>query len=195
MTTAITMTVDGFFSAVKNADRYYSFSDDASVYRAGKNRMDQLATIAKTLGGVYTQIWNAFTMYDNAVMGGNKHAREPQWKDFIAPEIPTLDCVRGATQEELQAYVTAHPRTADMEDVLKNMSPGTPAELKTFMDNVLYDPQIKRVKFWMQHGMAIYLPTKGTKGGNAYVTVAGRSRTDVFNSVAQLKAWLLKYYF
>lgn len=76
------MRAHDFFLACKAQDWFYSYSDDASVYRDGKASESRLIAIAGAAGGVFQRIYSAWVDHVTAVSRGDKEHRQPKWEDF-----------------------------------------------------------------------------------------------------------------
>lgn len=199
-TIAQDITVEGFFSVVSNADWFYGFSDDLSVFKSGEQKCDTIEAFAKQKGGVYLKIFLDYQAYNSKLTGSSSAtARQPQWKDYaVRTDVtkPTIASVRHATREQIAEYLAA--RADDNVELGKELEAGEMAgrdaaiAIKKFSDERLYDANIARVI--RIKDLAVFTPAKGQHGA-CYAIKEGRGRIDAFPSPGYFRAFMLKYYF
>ena len=189
-----------YFEAVRAYDRYYSYSDDLSVWRAGKAREEELYECSK-ISPKYKAIWDAWHAY----FAGK--AAEPKLSDFglvdktKVPASPTgishplfPQSVRRCSDAEIDAWCKVNQQElARAGDWLKTCKPLPKEDVDFFLDNYVYDPAITRGLFSQEKDFIVLLPTSGNKG-NCYVSNIEQSKAfSVLNTPNRLKMYILKY--
>lgn len=192
-----------FFNAVRSYDRYYSYSDDLSVWKAGKAREEELYECSK-ISPKYKAIWDAWHAYFADKTG---KVAEPKLSDFglvdntKVPPAPTginhplfPQSVRRCTDAEVETWCKVNQQElARASDWLKKCKPATFNEVEFFLDNRVYDPNITRGLMSPEKDISIFLPASGNKG-NCYLGNLNQSKAfSVFNSPNRLKMYILKY--
>ena len=199
MATQVTNEVS-FFEAVRTYDRYYAYSDDLSVWRAGKAREEELYECSK-VSPLYKAIWDKWHAY----FAGK--AAEPKLSDFglvdktKVPASPTginhplfPRSVRRCSDAEIDAWCRVNQQElARASEWLKTCKPATQSDLSLFLEHHVYDPNITRGLVSNDASIIIYLPASGNKG-NCYLNNVWRTDAySVFNSPNRLKMYILKY--
>ena len=76
-----TITIEEYYALLKSHDWYYSFSDSASVYRAGEKSWDNISKIAAYRGGLFDIALEAFRdCVNNTIQGKSR-------------DVPTLEFI------------------------------------------------------------------------------------------------------
>ena len=99
-------TVDHFFGIIHAMDWFYGFSDDTSVFLAGRERAAEVEKYAAVRGGLYAKIYQDRIAYNRQLTSGNTNARQPQLKDYVrvvAADVPQIQSVRFASKEQIAA--------------------------------------------------------------------------------------------
>lgn len=192
-----------FFNAVRSYDRYYAYSDDLSVWKAGKAREEELYECSK-VSPKYKAIWDAWHAYFADKTG---KAAQPKLSDFglvdktSVPVAPTgvnhplfPQSVRRCSDAEIDAWCRLNQRElARAGDWLKTCKAATFNEVEFFLDKRVYDPNITRGLMSVEKDISIFLPASGSKG-NCYLGNLNQSKPySVFNSPNRLKMYILKY--
>lgn len=192
-----------YFEAVRTYDRYYSYSDDLSVWKAGKAREEELYECSK-ISPKYKAIWDAWHAYFADKTG---KAAEPKLSDFglvdktSVPVAPTgvnhplfPQSVRRCTDAEIDAWCKVNQQElARAADWLKKCKPASSQDVQFFLDNRVYDPNVTRGLYMDEKDFVVFLPASGSKG-NCYVGNLSQSKAfSVFNSPNRLKMYILKY--
>ncbi len=199
MASQVTNEVE-YFNAVKSYDRYYAYSDDLSVWRAGKAREEELYECSK-VSPLYKAIWDKWHAY----FAGK--AAEPKLSDFglvdktKVPASPTginhplfPRSVRRCSDAEIDAWCKVNQgQLARASEWLKTCKPASTLDVNFFLDNRVYDPNITRGLMSVEKDISIFMPTSGNKG-NCYLGNLNQSKAfSVFNSPNRLKMYILKY--
>ncbi len=191
-----------FFEAVKSYDRYYAYSDDLSVWKAGKAREEELYEISK-MGPLYKGIWDAW----HAHFANQQKVPAPTLAQFglvdktKVPPAPTginhplfPQSVRRCSDAEIDAWCKVNQHElARAADWLKKCKPASSQDVQFFLDNRVYDPNVTRGLYMVEKDFMVFLPASGSKG-NCYVGNLSQSKAfSVFNSPNRLKMYILKY--
>ena len=70
-----TITIEEYYKMLTGHDWYYSFSDSASVYRAGEKSWDNISKIAAYRGGVFDIAFHAFSDSVSSTIRGKSRER------------------------------------------------------------------------------------------------------------------------
>lgn len=202
MATQVTNEVD-YFEAVRTYDRYYAYSDDLSVWKAGKAREEELYECRK-VSLLYKAIWDKWHAYfadktgtvirpelsHFGLMDNTKSAPPPATKNTV----PFPHSVRRCSDAEIDAWCKVNQQElARASEWLKTCKPATVNALKFFEDNRIYDPNITRGLMSPEKDISIFLPASGNKG-NCYLGNLNQSKAfSVFNTPNRLKMYILKY--
>ena len=191
-----------FFNAVRSYDRYYAYSDSLSVWKAGKAREEELEECSK-VSPQFKAIWDAWQNH----FANPKKVREPSLADFglvdksKVPASPTginhplfPQSVRRCSDAEVDAWCRVNQHElARAADWLKKCKPAMEGDVDHFLDNRVYDPNIKRGLYSEEKDFMVFLPASGSKG-NCYVGDLLQTKAfSVFNSPNRLKMYILKY--
>lgn len=191
-----------YFEAVRAYDRYYSYSDDLSVWKAGKAREEELYECSKT-SPLYKAIWDAWHKH----FANQQKVPAPTLAQFglvdktKVPPAPTginhplfPQSVRRCSDAEIDAWCKVNQQElARAADWLKTCRKATEGDVNFFLDNRVYDPNITRGLMSPEKDISIFLPASGTKG-NCYVGNLSQSKAfSVFNTPNRLKMYILKY--
>lgn len=191
-----------YFEAVRTYDRYYSYSDDLSVWKAGKAREEELYECSKT-SPLYKAIWDAWHKH----FANQQKVPAPTLAQFglvdktKVPASPTginhplfPQSVRRCGDAEIDAWCRVNQRElARAGDWLKTCKAASTLDVNFFLDNRVYDPNITRGLMSPEKDISIFLPASGTKG-NCYLGNLNQSKAfSVFNSPNRLKMYILKY--
>lgn len=77
------MTYREYFQMLEDHDWYYTFSDDASAYKAGKENLELLERIAHdSKSNIPVQMFEAWNDYVSAVIQDKEPANRPTIEDF-----------------------------------------------------------------------------------------------------------------
>lgn len=71
-----------FFKACESHDWYYGYSDDASVYRRGKDNETRLCAIASRVGGIYARIWDDWDRHIRSLVDREYKIPRPRLEDY-----------------------------------------------------------------------------------------------------------------
>ena len=191
-----------FFNAVRSYDRYYAYSDSLSVWKAGKAREEELEECSK-VSPQFKAIWDAWQNH----FANPKKVREPSLADFglvDKSQVPTPptginhplfpQSVRRCSDTEIDAWCKVNQHELSRAaDWLKKCKPAMEGDVDHFLDNCVYDPNIKRGLYSEEKDFVVFLPASGSKG-NCYVGNLSQSKAfSVFNSPNRLKMYILKY--
>lgn len=192
-----------YFEAVRTYDRYYAYSDDLSVWKAGKAREEELYECSK-VSPKYKAIWDSWHAFFADKTG---KVAEPKLSDFgfigqhKIPLAPTgvnhplfPQSVRRCSDAEIDAWCRVNQQElARASEWLKTCKPSTSNEVEFFLDKRVYDPNITRGLMSMEKNISIFLPASGNKG-NCYLGNLNQSKAfSVFNTPNRLKMYILKY--
>ena len=202
MATQVTNEVT-YFEAVRTYDRYYSYSDDLSVWKAGKAREEELYECSK-VSPKYKAIWDKWHAYfadktgtvirpelsHFGLMDNTKSAPPPATKNTV----PFPHSVRRCSDAEIDVWCRVNQHElARAADWLKTCKPATSNEVEFFLDKRVYDPNITRGLMSKEKDISIFMPTSGNKG-NCYLGNLNQTKAfSVFNSPNRLKMYILKY--
>ena len=191
-----------YFEAVRTYDRYYAYSDSLSVWKAGKAREEELHEISK-MGPIYKGIWDAW----HAHFANQQKVPAPTLAQFglvdktKVPPAPTginhplfPQSVRRCSDAEIDAWCKVNQQElARAADWLKKCKPAMEGDVNHFLDNRVYDPNIKRGLYSEEKDFMVFLPASGSKG-NCYVGNLSQTKAfSVFNTPNRLKMYILKY--